>query len=170
MSKGTQTIEIKEVATIETTKQNEVLNAIVEPTIKVETPSEVLNAIVEPTIKVETPSEVLNAIVELTEVVTTKKSTNVIDFKSTQSFNKAFKQDINSLGKVRSDILTFNESLPINEKLNPLLVSLLEKMKVQENYEFVKANFEANSKGMYSSYRLLMYFRKNLTELQNKFK
>jgi hypothetical protein len=117
------------------------------------------------TIKATKSSEVLNAIVK-----PTKKVVNVIDFKGTQSFNKAFKQDLNSLGKVRSNILTFNESLPINEKLNPLLVLLLEKMKTKDNYEFVKANFEANSKGMYSSYKLLMYFRSNLTELQSKFK
>jgi hypothetical protein len=121
--------------------------------------------------KVTKSDKVINAIVKPTKgTTTTKKVVNVIDFKGTQSFNKAFKQDLNSLGKVRSNILTFNESLPINEKLNPLLVLLLEKMKTKDNYEFVKANFEANSKGMYSSYKLLMYFRSNLTELQSKFK
>ena len=96
---------------------------------------------------------------------------NPINFKSTQGFNKLFKNDLNSLGKVRVNILRFNDSLALNDenRLNPLLVDLLIKMGIQKNYEFIKANFLPNKKGEYSSYKLLMYFRKNLTLIQGKF-
>ena len=113
------------------------------------------------------------------EVIATKKTTkkavvkveNPIDFKSTQGFNKLFKNDLNSLGKVRSNILAFNNSLPLNSenRLSPLLVELLDKMRIQKNYEFVKANFLPNKKGEFSSYKLLMYFRKNLALIQGEF-
>lgn len=100
------------------------------------------------------------------------KKENIINFKSTQKFHSEFKKDSLSLGAIRVNILNFNASLSENDenRLNPLLVSLLEKMKVKSNYEYIKANFLPNSKGFYSSYKLLMYFRTNLETIQTTFK
>lgn len=112
--------------------------------------------------------------IDLLKAISTKKAKkeNVINFKSTQKFHAEFKKESLSLGAIRVNILTFNESLNINDenRLNPLLVDLLQKMKVKNNYEFIKTNFLPNSKGFYSSYKLLMYFRTNLALLQTTFK
>jgi hypothetical protein len=108
------------------------------------------------------------------KTVSTKKAQkeNLVSFKQTQKFNAEFKKDNLSLGAIRNNILNFNDSLNANDenKLSPLLVDLLIKMKTKQNYEFVKENFLPNTKGFYSSYKLLMYFRTNLTLLQSTFK
>ena len=112
--------------------------------------------------------------INLLNAITPKKEKQVhaINFKSTQLFHSEFKKDSLSLGAIRVNILKYNESLTGNDvnKLNPLLVGLLERMKDKQNYEFIKSNFEPNSKGFYSSYKLLMYFRKNLELIQKSFK
>ena len=55
------------------------------------------------------------------------KKENLVNFKSTQKFHAEFKKDSLSLGAIRVNILTFNESLPANDenKLNQLIVDLL---------------------------------------------
>jgi hypothetical protein len=119
MSKGTQTIEIKEVVTIETTKSNEVLNAIVEPTKKV-----------------------------------------VSNFKATQNFNKAFKLDANSVGKLVSNMLTFNKTSI--DKLDLNIVAKLQAIKDNKanEYENILKVLTPCKKGLFSSYKLLMLLRK----------
>jgi hypothetical protein len=98
-----------------------------------------------------------------------EKVVNPINFKSTQVFNKEFSKDNLSLGKIRANILTFNDTLKNEEKLNVLNVELLVKMKIQKNYIFIQSKVTANKKGFYSSYKLLMFFRKNLTMIQDEF-
>jgi hypothetical protein len=114
----------------------------------------------------------LKAVTPKKEKVVKEKIVHAINFKSTQLFHSEFKKDSLSLGAIRVNILRYNESLTSNDdnKLNPLLVGLLERMKEKQNYEFIKANFAPNSKGFYSSYKLLMYFRKNLELIQKSFK
>ena len=97
------------------------------------------------------------------------KVVNPINFKGTQNFNKEFSKDNLSLGKIRSNILTFNETLKGEDKLSILIVDLLVKMKVQKNYVFIQSKIKANKKGFYSSYKLLMFFRTNLELIQNEF-
>lgn len=111
---------------------------------------------------------------DLLKAVTPKKEkvVHAVNFKETQKFHAEFKKDNLSLGAIRTNLLKYNESLVSNDanRLSPLLVSLLERMKEKENYEFIKANFSPNNKGFYSSYKLLMYFRKNLELIQKSFK
>ena len=101
--------------------------------------------------------------------VKTVKVLNPVNFKGTQVFNKEFSKDNLSLGKIRSNILAFNETLKNNEKLSVLIVDLLVKMKVQKNYVFIQSKIQPNKKGLYSSYKLLMFFRTNLELIQNEF-
>lgn len=112
--------------------------------------------------------------IDLVKALSEKKAkkVNLVDFKATQKFHAEYKKDSLSLGAIRVNILNFNASLSENDekKLNPLVVNLLEKMKVKNNYEYIKANFLPNSKGFYSSYKLLMYFRTNLETIQTTFK
>lgn len=116
--------------------------------------------------------DLLKAVTPKKEKVVKEKQVNVVNFKDTQKFHAEFKKDNLSLGKIRMNLLNYNESLVSNDanKLNPLLVGLLERMKEKQNYEFIKSNFLPNSKGFYSSYKLLMYFRKNLELIQKSFK
>jgi hypothetical protein len=116
------------------------------------------------TVKVATVEKTVKVVkVKIDKVI------NPINFKGTQNFNKEFSKDNLSLGKIRSNILTFNETLKNDEKLNVLIVDLLTKMKVQKNYIFIQSKLKANKKGFYSSYKLLMFFRTNLTMIQDEF-
>lgn len=103
------------------------------------------------------------------EKIKVEKVVNPINFKGTQKFNKEFSKDNLSLGKIRSNILTFNETLKGDDKLSILIVDLLTKMKIQKNYIFIQSKIKANKKGFYSSYKLLMFFRSNLEMIQNEF-
>ena len=103
------------------------------------------------------------------EKIKVVKVVNPINFKGTQKFNKEFSKDNLSLGKIRSNILAFNETLKNDEKLSILIVDLLVKMKVQKNYVFIQSKIQPNKKGFYSSYKLLMFFRKHTELIQNEF-
>ena len=126
--------------------------------------SKVNGVIVNKTVKVAPTAKAVK--VEKIKVV---KVVNPINFKGTQNFNKEFSKDNLSLGKIRSNILTFNETLKGEDKLSILIVDLLVKMKVQKNYIFIQSKIKANKKGFYSSYKLLMFFRTNLELIQNEF-
>jgi len=123
---------------------------------------------------VKVTRKIESAKIDLLKVISIKKEKIVspINFKSTQVFHKEFKKDSLSLGAIRVNLISFNESLKANDenRLSHLIVDLLIKMKVKNNYEFIKVNFLPNKQGFYSSYKLLMYFRKNLELLQTTFK
>jgi len=116
--------------------------------------------------------DLLQAVTPKKEKIVKEKVVHAINFKDTQKFHAEFKKDNLSLGKIRVNLLNYNDSLVSNDanKLSPLLVGLLDRMKDKNNYEFIKSNFAPNSKGFYSSYKLLMYFRKNLELIQKSFK
>jgi hypothetical protein len=105
------------------------------------------------TIKAIKSELVINAIVKPTKKVAS-------NFKATQNFNKAFKLDANSVGKLVSNMLTFNKTSI--DKLDLNIVAKLQAIKDNKanEYENILKVLTPCKKGLFSSYKLLMLLRK----------
>ena len=108
--------------------------------------------------KIESKSiNLLNAVKNLSE----KKAKIESNFKKVQVFNREFKEEFASLGRILSNLIQFDKETK-GQKLEPSILAKIKVCKENKNSEYTNlaVNIKPNSKGLYSSYKVLMFLRK----------
>ncbi len=108
--------------------------------------------------KVESKNiNLLSEVKKLSEKKAKKEST----FKSVQTFNREFRDELGSLGRILSNLIQFDKETK-GTKLEATILQKIKDAKENKNNEYktLLENVKPNSKGLYSSYKVLMYLRK----------
>ena len=99
--------------------------------------------------------------IDLLKAISTKKAKKESTFKAVQTFNREFKEEFASLGRILSNLIQFDKETK-GQKLEATILAKIKLCKENKNgeYKTLLDNVKPNSKGLYSSYKVLMYLRK----------
>lgn len=111
--------------------------------------------------KVVTSKGIESKSIDLVKALSTKKAKKESNFKAVQVFNKEFREEFGSLGRVLSNLIQFDKETK-GQKLESTILEKIKLAKVNANgeYQTLMNEIKPNSKGLYSSYKILMHFRK----------